>query len=197
MTRASPQTRSASSGFRLWGIAEDPACPPANGSSHLAHFGSLERSYFNGKLFQCGSDEGESREVVGVPVALNYLARHRSGFQTQLGAGIFLYRRGYGGVGANGAGDLAIVDLLSRRLQVLDALPDIVDPNCQLEPERDRFRVDSVGAAGHESVFVLDRPAGDGLLEAWRSLSRISVASRSRSANAVSTMSYEVRPTWI
>ena len=55
----------------------------------LAHFGSLERSYFNGKLFQCGSDEGESREVVGVPVALNYLARHRSGFQTQLGAGIF------------------------------------------------------------------------------------------------------------
>ena len=64
-----------------------------------------------------------------------------------------------------GPGDLAIVDLLSRRLQVLDALPDIVDPNCQLEPERDRFRVDSVGAAGHESVFVLDRPAGDCLFE--------------------------------
>ena len=102
---------------------------------------------------------------MGVAIALHDLARNRGGLETEPGAGVFLDGRRDGGVGADGAGDLAIVDLLGRCVQVLDALPDIVDPNCQLEPEGDRFRVDSVGAAGHESVFVLDRPAGDGLLE--------------------------------
>ena len=56
MTRASPQTRSESSGLRLWGIAEEPACPPANGLFDLADLGPLEGPDLDGELFERSGD---------------------------------------------------------------------------------------------------------------------------------------------
>ena len=65
-------------------------------------------------------------------------------------------------MGADGSGQLAEGDALSRSGEPFRVAPHLVEPHSQLEPEGDGLGVDTVGAADHQRVFVLSGTPAQG-----------------------------------
>ena len=76
-TRASPQMRSATIGFRLCGIADEPFCPLANGSSTSRTSVRCEMADLGREALERRRDERQRREQLRVAVALEDLRRAR------------------------------------------------------------------------------------------------------------------------
>src|SRR3954469_9512602 len=131
-TRASPQIRSAPTGFRLWGIAGEPFWPRPNGSCtsptprrallapaerllHLADLGARQVPDLEVEGVERGRDDRERREELGVAVALEDLRRGGRGLQPDPLAREPLELRIRRGVGPDGARELADAHPLERR----------------------------------------------------------------------------------
>ena len=76
-SRASPQIRSATIGLRLCGIADEPFCPRANGSSTSRTSVRARWRISSGEAIERGREERERREELRVAVALEDLGRRR------------------------------------------------------------------------------------------------------------------------
>ncbi len=81
----------------------------------LEDLGALEVADLGGELVEAGGDEGEGRDVEGVAVAVDDLRGDRLDEEAEAAADVVLDLGRDGGVGADGAGDLADGDLLLRR----------------------------------------------------------------------------------
>ena len=86
-TRASPQIRSATTGFRLCGIAEEPFWPLPNGSCTSATSVRARWRISTAKRSSEAAAERERGEQLGVTVALDDLRRGRLGLEAEALAG--------------------------------------------------------------------------------------------------------------
>ena len=135
-TRASPQIRSATTGFRLCGIADEPFWPRPNGSCTSRDLGAREMPDLERERVERRGDDRERREELGMAVALEDLGRGRRRLEAEplardpleLGIG----RR----VRADGARELADAhplerarDALARPRSSSKAQPASLSPN--------------------------------------------------------------------
>ena len=161
-TRAIPQRRSAVIGLRLCGIADEPFCRRPNGSSTSP---TSVRARCRISVAKRSSEEATSASAVeqlGVPVALQDLRRARSGLEAETLAGNALHLGIGGGIGADGARELADAQSLDRPGEPLPVAVEGERPARELEPERRRLGMDPVGAAHAERLAVLFGTRDDG-----------------------------------
>src|SRR5262245_28128678 len=90
-----------------------------------------------------------------MPVALNNLGRDRVKLQPQLSTNGFLHLRVEMSKSADGARNLADLDLLGGLLQTAQVATGFVVPNGDLQPQSCRLCMDAVRAANHHGLFVL------------------------------------------
>ena len=195
-SRARPQMRSHTIGFRLCGIAEDPFWPAANGSNASRTSVRWRWRISSANRSSDGADAGDRAQQRGVPVAGDDLRRDRLAVEAERLQGELLDARVGVGVGAHGARELADADAgegaASSRARPRRSSHQ---PPEQLQAERRRLGVHAVGAADHRRVAVLlgaRRSAASTRVDARRAGS--GPRRRSCSASAVSTTSDDVRP---
>ena len=82
-TRASPQIRSATTGFRLCGIADEPFWPWPNGSCTSAHLGSRQVPDLEREPLERRRGQRQRRQQLRMPVALHDLRRGRLGLEPE------------------------------------------------------------------------------------------------------------------
>ena len=161
-TRASPQMRSATTGFRLCGIADEPFCPFPNGSWTSRDLGAGEVADLERELVERGGAQGQRGQQLGVAVALDDLRRRRRGLEPEPLAGqaldLGIGRR----VRSDCAGELADADPFERAGHPLAGAVELERPDGELEPEGRRLGVDAVRAADGQRVAVLLGPRDDG-----------------------------------
>ncbi len=181
-TRASPQIRSATTGFRLCGIADEPFWPRPNGSCTSRDLGAREVPDLERERVERGGDDGERREQLGVTVALEDLRRARRRLEAEPLARDPLELRVGRGVRSDGAGELADADPLERASDALAAARELERPAGELQAERRRLGMDAVRAADLKRLAVLLGASGDDGECAGRS--RRGSASRPRGSGA-------------
>ena len=98
-------------------------------------------------------------------VARDNLRRHDVHLQAQLGTDVLLHLRVDGGVGSDRAADASDRGVVGRVPQPVHRAVELRHPTGDLEAERDRFRDDAVGPAGHQRAAVTDRKVGRGLAQ--------------------------------
>ena len=186
--------RSATTGFRLCGIADEPFCPRPNGSSTSRDLGAREVADLERELVERRGDDGERREQLRVTVALEDLCRGRRRLEAEPLAGDPLELRVGGRVRADGAGELADAHALERARDARAAAVELERPAGELQPERRRLGVHAVRAADRSVVRCSSARAATAA--SARSIPSRSSAPASRicSASAVSTTSDEVSP---
>jgi len=121
----------------------------------LANFGALQVANLGGDLVQRGRDHRQRDDVEGMAIALNHLRRDCCDVQAQSVTDFLLVLRFEVGCVSHRAGKLADTHLLGRKLKALDVALHLRIPVGQLEAERNRLGVDSVGAADRGSVLEL------------------------------------------
>ena len=114
-TRASPQIRSATTGLRLCGIAEEPFWPLPNGSCTSATSVRARWRISTREALQRGRGDRERGEQLRVAVALDDLRRGRLGLEAEPLAGDALDLRVDRRVVADRAGELADPHAFERR----------------------------------------------------------------------------------
>src|SRR6187551_2629830 len=144
-TRARPQMRSATIGFRLWGIAEDPFWPRPKGSSTSR---TSVRARWRISVAKRSSDEPRSARAPS-----NSACRCR--IEPELLARNALDLGVDGCILAHSARELADAEPFERSL---DARPFAVQrerPADQLQPERRRLGIHAVRSTHAERVAML------------------------------------------
>ena len=165
-TRASPVTCSQSHGFRLWGIADEPFWPSANGSSASRisvrwrlRISVAIRSRPPPTIAQ-GGDE------LGVPVALHDLGGDRLGLEPEARGTPPPRRRAATCAKVPTAPEIFPTRTASRaRRQALAVPPGLRVPAGGLEPERGRLGVDAVRPADRQRVPVAEGEPGEARAE--------------------------------
>ena len=145
-TRARPQIRSAVTGFRLCGIADEPFWPRPNGSS-------TSRTSVRAR-WRISSANVSSDEASTASAASSSACRSRWRICVETGAGSSPSRSqamplelGVGGrVRADGARELADAQLLERAREAAAPAVELERPAGELEPEGRRLGVDAVRA---------------------------------------------------
>ena len=95
---------------------------------------------------------------------------------------------------ADSAADLSHRNCFARTQQSLAIAAHLVKPKRERQTKRSRLGVDAVRASDLRRVFELERATLQTSISASTFFSRMSAASRSSSAFAVSTTSDDVRP---
>ena len=135
------------------------------GFADFADFGALEVANLGREALQRGGDHGEGGEEVGVAVALDDLGGDGFDAESEFAADALLDVGRDGGVGADGAGDLADGDGFDGVGESAAVAAGFVDPTGQFEAEGGRLAVDPVRASDAEGVLVFDGALGDGGFE--------------------------------
>ena len=154
--------RSAVIGLRLCGIADEPFWPRPNGSSTSRTSVRARCRISVAKRSSEEASERERRQQLRVPVALQDLRRAGRRLEAEPLAGHPLDLGVGGGVGADGARELADAQALDRAAEPLAVAVERERPTGELEPERRRLGVDAVGAPHADRLAVLLRPRDDG-----------------------------------
>ena len=162
-TRASPQIRSATTGFFLCGIADEPFCPWPKRLLDLGDLGPGEVPDLERELLERSRADGQRGQQLSVPVALDDLRRGRRRLEPELLAGQALHLGVGRRVRADGARELADADPLERAAEPLSGAVELEGPDGELEAEGRRLGVHAVRAADHQRVAVLLRPSEDGV----------------------------------
>ena len=161
-TRARPQIRSATTGFRLCGIADEPFWPLPNGSCTSATSVRARWRISSAKRSSEAAATASAAEQLGVPVALDDLRRRRLGLEPEPLAGdaldLGIDRR----VVADRARELADAHALERPREPAPGAVELEGPDRELEAERRRLGVDAVRAADRQRQAVLLRALHDG-----------------------------------
>src|SRR5579862_4734307 len=113
---------------------------------------------FDGNFVQCRGDNRQGRDVVSMPVALNYLRCYRSRLQSQLLANAFFVLWAEMPERPHSAGQFADANLFRRRVEAFQVASHLRVPVEQLESESGWFRVNAVCAANRWRVLELNRP---------------------------------------
>ena len=199
ITRASPLTRSHTTGFRLCGMAHEPFWPSANGSCTSR---TSVRARCRISVAIASSVEATTASAVDelrVAVALDHLGRGLGGPQPEPGAHELLHARIDGGVGADHAADRADADGLARAAQALAVAVQLERPHRELVAERRRLGVDAVrapdastcrGAASARRFTTAEQRSS-------RASSRSAARAELQRRSPVSSTSEDVRPKWI
>ena len=161
-TRASPQIRSATTGFRLCGMDDEPFWPRPNGSC-------TSPTSVRARC-RTSSAKESSDDAVTASAASSSACRSRWRIWVEVGAGsspMPLAREplelGVGcGVGTDGARELADAHPLERARDPLPGARQFEGPAGELEPERRRLGVHAVRAADLQRLAVLLRPCRNG-----------------------------------
>ena len=147
--------RSATTGFRLCGIADEPFCPLPNGSCTSA---TSVRARWRISSANASSEDASDRErgeQLGVAVALDDLRRARRGLEAEPLARDALELGVGRGVRPDRARELADAHALERARDALAVAGELERPAGELQPERRRLGVDAVRAADLERLAVL------------------------------------------
>ena len=139
--------RSDSSGFRLWGIEDEPLGNEPRFAERLldlSDLGALERPDLCGDLFHGRGKQGEALDEFGVTVALYDLVRDRRRGQAKLPAYVRLDLGRDAGIGAYRARQLADGDAVLRLVKPVDMPAEFGPPEGQFQAEAERFGVNAV-----------------------------------------------------
>ena len=160
-------------GLRLCGIADEPFWPAAERLLDLADLGAREVPDLGREAVDRGGDDRERREQLGVAVALEDLGRARRRLEAEPLAGDALDLGIRGGIGSDGARQLADAQSLDRAAEALAVAVDAERPARQLEPEGRRLGVDPVRAPHADRLAVLLRAGDDGAEGAIETLEQV------------------------
>ena len=112
-------------------------------------------------LLQRRRDQRQRRNPRGVPVARDHLAGDRRRLQSDPLADPLLRGRTDVRKHAHGARNLADPQILGGGLEARDVALQLVVPQREFQPERDRFGVDPVRAPDLDGVLELERPLSE------------------------------------
>ncbi len=121
----------------------------------LEHLGLLEVADLGRELVQAGAEQGQRRDDLGVPVALQDLGRYPGGGEAQFVQRGHFHPRVEVDVGSDRARDAADTDRLQGPPQPLLVALHLLVPDENFDAEGDRLGVDAVGPAHHHRLFVL------------------------------------------
>ncbi len=143
-------------------MAEEPVWPRSKGSRTSRDLGVLEVADLDREALDGATGDGDGGQERGVAVALHDLRAHgvRDQAQARQGGGLDLRRQLR--VGAHRPRDLAGGQVVGRGAQAGTVTVELEGPRGQLQPERQRLGVDTVGAAHLQRAGVLARPGHDG-----------------------------------
>ena len=119
---------------------------------HLADLGVLEVPDLGREPLQRAAEDRDRRHQRRVPVALDDLGADRVGMEPELGKDLRLDVGPEMAVRPDRPRDLAGRDLVDRLREPAPPAVDLERPAGELQPERDRLRVDAVGPAHHQRV---------------------------------------------
>ena len=128
----------------------------------LADLGAREVADLEAEGVERRGDDGEHREELRVPVALDDLRGVGCGLEAQTLAREPLELRAGGRVRADGAGELADPHPLERTIEARTPAIELERPAGELQPERRRLGMDAVRAAHDQRPAVLLGPGDDG-----------------------------------
>ena len=150
-TRASPQIRSETIGFRLCGIADEPFWPLPNGSSTSRTSVRARCRISSANRSSEAASERERVQHLGMAVALEDLRRARSRLEPEPLAGDPLDLGIRGRVGADRARELADPHAFERPSDAGAVALEREGPAGELEAEGRRLGVDAVRAPDRQS----------------------------------------------
>jgi len=184
-------------GLRLWGIALEPFCPTANGSSAFQYLGALQRADLGGDLLERRGHDGQGGRELGVAVPLHDLVRDRRRLEAEEAAGLLLHVGVHVGEGAHRARQLAHRTVSARRRRRSRLRARLAVPEAALRPKRPSARRGCRGCAPRRGCPGGGGPARGG----WPGSARAPRSAARRpagaaGASAVSTTSEEVSPMW-
>ena len=116
--------------------------------------GALQVADLGGEFVEGAADDRQRRQKFGVPVALDDLGGQPGGFQAHLLADVGFDPGIDVGIGADRAGQFADGDDVAGPFQALDVAFGFVHPQGEFQAEGQRLRMDAVGPADHDGVFV-------------------------------------------
>ncbi len=122
----------------------------------LADLGFLETANLQRKFLERRRRDGERRQQLGVPIALDDLRRDRRGLEPEPLAHGLLDGRIEMRKRADGAGNLADTDDLAGPPNAFQVPAELGVPERQLQSERHDFGVDAVRAADHRRLPMLE-----------------------------------------
>ena len=164
----------------------------------LADLGFLEPAHLQCEFLERGAGDGEHRQELRVPIALDHLRGDGRRLEAEPLADVGFDLRRQMREGADGARQLADADDRARAAYALDVAADLGVPERQLQPERHRLRVDAVGPPDHRRVPMLERPVADGLGQrveiAQNEIARLAHLDRLRGVDDVGGGHAEVQP---
>ena len=153
-SRARPAICSQPIGLRLCGIADEPFCPLANGSS-TSPISVFCRPRISSANFSSDAAVIASvRHQFGVTIALDHLRGDRRGLEAKPLADARLDRGIEVREGPDRAGDLADGDDVAGAQHAIEIALKLRVPQRQLEPERHRLGVHAVRPADHRRAPV-------------------------------------------
>ncbi len=161
-TRARPQIRSETIGLRLWGMAEEPFWPRPNGSSTSRTSVRARCRISSANRSSEVARSASGIQQLGVAVALQDLCRARRRLEPEPLAGDPLHLRIGRRVGADRARELADPDPFERARDAHAVSLERERPAGELEPERRRLGVHSVGAPDRQCLSMLVRARNHG-----------------------------------
>ena len=129
-----PQTRSERTGLCLWGIAEEPFCRCAKGSSSSADLGLLEQPDGGGEALQAGTQDGDRGDEGGVTVPRQHLGGGGGDAEPETAADVLLDLGRDRRVGSHRSAHLADRDLRRGGGQAGAAAPHLVEWLASLTP---------------------------------------------------------------
>ena len=163
--RARPVICSQPIGLRLWGMADDPFCPLANGSS------TSPISVFCRPRTSSANFSSEAPVMASAAASSACRSRWmicdvtRGAIERQARADLPLDGGLEVRVGAHRARDLADADDVARAQQPLPIALQLLVPERQLQTEGDRLGVHAVGASDHRRTAMLGGAVADGVRE--------------------------------
>ncbi len=126
----------------------------------LAHLRPGQVADLERELLERGGGNRESREELGMAVALEDLGRGRRRLEPESLAGVPFHLRVGCRVGADGARQFSDPKTFERSFDSVTIPCELERPACELEPEGRGLCVDAVRASHHQRVAVLLRRAG-------------------------------------
>ena len=132
---------------------------------HFEHFGPLQVPELGGPAINRGCDEREHGVKFRMAVALHDLRRERRGREAESLADIGFHVRIEVRMRADCAADFPHADARLHLLQALERAAKFVIHQRELQPERDRLRVDAVAAADHRRHLEFLRTLRDHLAQ--------------------------------
>ena len=130
-------------------MAELPFWPCGEKLLHLQHFGPLEVPKLSRPAIDAGGNQRQGRAKLGVAIALNNLRGNIRGFQPELFTHRPLDRRIQMRMRADRPAQFPDANPLPGLRQSLLRPSKLVEHQRELEPERDRLRMNAVAAADH------------------------------------------------